>query len=69
MANSKDSIFGKAVLDGLFGELQAAYSDDVSYDLMLRDAHLGVALVEAGQTTLNGVDGRVAELIEKHRPT
>ena len=37
------------------------------YDLLLRDAHLGIALSDAGREFKGQVDQRVAALIEKHR--
>ncbi len=60
-------MFEKDTLDALFEELEEDYVQTGEYDQLLRDAHLGIALSDAGREYNGHVDGRVAALIEKHR--
>ena len=60
-------MFEKAALDALFGELEISYSGSGDYDQLLRDAHLGIALSDAGKDLGSELDSRVVDLIEKHR--
>ena len=60
-------MFEKSALDALFGELDDRYKGTAEYDQLLRDAHLGIALSDAGREFDEEVDGRVAELIERYR--
>ena len=60
-------MFDKDALDALFKELEDGYVQIPEYDLLLRDAHLGIALSDAGREFKGQVDQRVAVLIEKHR--
>ena len=60
-------MFDKDALDTLFKELDDGYVQTPEYDLLLRDAHLGIALSDAGREFKGQVDQRVAALIEKHR--
>ena len=60
-------MFYKDALDALFKELDDGYVHTPEYDLLLRDAHLGIALSDAGREFKGQVDQRVAALIEKHR--
>ena len=57
----------KDALDALFKELDEGYAGTPEYDQLLRDAHLGIALSDAGRDLAGQVDGRIAVLIEKHR--
>ena len=59
--------FNKDALDALFKELDDGYAGTPDYDQLLRDAHLGIALSDAGRDLAGQVDGRIATLIEKHR--
>ena len=56
----------KDALDALFKELDDSYAGTDEYDQLLRDAHLGIALSDAGRGLAGQVDGRIAALIEKH---
>lgn len=60
-------MINKNALDALFKELDEGYAGTPEYDQLLRDAHLGVALSDAGRELAGQVDARIAVLIEKHR--
>ena len=60
-------MFEKAALDALFGELEVSYGGSGDYGQLLRDAHLGIALSDAGRDFDGQVDQRVSSLIKKHR--
>ena len=59
-------MFDKAVLDALFAELEDGYAQTPEYGQLLRDAHLGIALSDAGRDYEEQLDARVAALIAKH---
>lgn len=61
--------FDRDALDALFNELETAYAGSSEYELILRDAHVGVALSDAERDAGERIDRRAAEAIEKHRPT
>jgi hypothetical protein len=60
-------MFEKAHIDALFGELDQQWRGKPEFEKLSRDAHLGVALSDAGRA-INKIDSRVAALIEKHKP-
>ena len=60
-------MFQKDTLDALFAELEINYGRTTEYDQLLRDAHLGIALSDAGRESDSQIDERVVALIEKHR--
>ena len=60
-------MFEKTALDALFADLADRYAETSDYDQLLRDAHLGIALSDAGRDYESEVDERVATLIEQHR--
>ncbi len=60
-------MFEKPALDALFGELDDRYKGSTDYDQLLRDAHLGIALSDAGRGFDEEIDRRVVELIERYR--
>jgi hypothetical protein len=60
--------FDKDALEGLFKEVESAYAGNSEYERILRDVHLGVALVDAGQEVVGRIDPRAATVIKKHRP-
>ena len=60
-------MFQKDALDALFNELDTRYSGTADYDQLLRDAHLGIALSDAGRDYESEVDDRVATLIASHK--
>ena len=61
------SMFQKDALDALFNELDTRYAETPDYDQLLRDAHLGIALSDAGREYESQVDDRVATLIGVHK--
>jgi hypothetical protein len=60
-------MFEKAHIDTLFGELEQTWRGSHEFEKLSRDAHLGIALWDAGRP-LDRIDTRVAALIEKHQP-
>ncbi len=60
-------MFQKDALDALFNELDTRYAGTADYDQLLRDAHLGIALSDAGREYESEVDDRVATLIASHK--
>ena len=60
--------FDRDALDALFKELESAYGGSSEYERILRDAHLGVALLDGGQEVAERIDPRAATAIKKHRP-
>ena len=60
-------MFQKDTLDALFAELEINYGQTTEYDQLLRDAHLGIALSDAGREFDGQIDDRVVVLIERHR--
>ena len=60
-------MFQKDTLDALFAELEVSYGQTTEYDQILRQAHLGIALSDAGRDFDTQIDQRVASLIKKHR--
>ncbi len=59
-------MFQKNQLDSLFEELNGGFRDEPDYERLLRDAHLGIALTDAGRTLTPEIDARVAALLQKH---
>ena len=62
-------MFRKKQIDALFSELEQGWLGKSEYEQLVRDAHLGLALSDAGQPIDGRVDPKVAALILKHRPT
>jgi len=60
-------MFEKAQLDALFAELDRDWRGKPDFEKLSRDAHLGIALWDAGRP-LNKIDTRVVTLIEKYKP-
>jgi hypothetical protein len=61
-------MFEKTNIDALFGELQQQWRGNPEFEKLSRDAHLGIALWDAGRPLEHRIDARVAALIEKHKP-
>ena len=55
-------------LDALFDALNTEWGDSPDFEQLLRDAHLGIALSDAGRPLSGKVDDRVAALVERYRP-
>jgi hypothetical protein len=61
-------MFEKAHIEALFGELERDWRGKPEFEKLSRDAHLGIALCDAGRPYKEKVDPKVAALIEKHKP-
>jgi hypothetical protein len=61
-------MFEKAHLDALFAELDSEWRGSVDFDQLTRDAHLGIALSDAGRPLEDRIDPRAIALIDKHKP-
>lgn len=61
-------MFKREQLDALYAELKLESGHEPEYELLLRDAHLGIALHDAGRPLGADIDARVAALIERHAP-
>ena len=59
--------FQKAQLEKLFEELRTEWQGVAEYERLVRDAHLAIALSDAGRP-LDDIDARVSALVEKLRP-
>jgi hypothetical protein len=62
------TMFQKANIDALFEELDNEWRGKPDFDKVSREAHLGIALFDAGRS-LNDIDPRAVSLIEKHKPS
>jgi len=60
-------MFEKAQIDALFGELNREWRGKPEFGKISREAHLGVALWDAGGS-LEKIDPRAVASIEKHKP-
>lgn len=60
-------MFQKENLDALFGELDGQWRGTPEHDQLTRDAHLGIALSDAGKPFQENIDPRIKALIEKHK--
>jgi hypothetical protein len=61
-------MFEKTHIDALFGELRQQWQGNPEFEKLSRDAHLAIALWDAGRPLEHRIDARVATLIEKHKP-
>ena len=61
--------FQRKELDALFEALTTEWGDEPDYEQLLRDAHLGIALSDAGRPLTGKVDDRIVALVERYRPT
>jgi len=57
--------YDKPMVDRLFADLRSRYGNDPDWELILRDAHLGVARHDAG-VDMGQIDPRAKEAILKH---
>jgi hypothetical protein len=60
-------MFEKTHLEAIFDELEQQWRSSPEFDHLSRDAHLGIALADAGRP-LDRIDPRVVRLIEKYKP-
>ena len=62
------AMFQKEHIDGLFGELNQDYKGKPESEQLHRDAHLAIALFDAGRSLPNTIDARVVDLVDKYKP-
>ena len=60
-------MFKKEHLDALYGELRRDWFGKPIYEKLIREAHLGVSLHDAGRP-ISDLDPIVVALIDKHKP-
>ena len=60
-------MFDKQSLDSLLEELRDNYELEFDWEDIQKAAHVAIARSDAG-VPLEGMDSRVVELVEKHRP-
>ena len=61
-------MFQKPNIDALIKELRDEWEGKPPFEKMIRDAHLGIALFDAGRPLQDNIDQNVAALIQKHKP-
>lgn len=59
-------MFDKEMLDSLWADLRGRFGNDLDWDQIVRDTHLGVARSDA-DVDMGDIDARVKETIERHR--
>lgn len=60
-------MFEKAQIDAVFAELDRDWRGKPEFEHLSREAHLGIALFDAGRS-LDKIDSRVVAMIDKHKP-
>jgi hypothetical protein len=61
-------LFEKSDLDAIFGDLEGSHGGTADYDRLLKQAHLAIALSDAGRPLDYEFDHVVVELVERYRP-
>jgi hypothetical protein len=61
-------MFQKEHIDGLFGELNQDYKGKPESEQLHRDAHLAIALFDAGRSLPETIDTKVIHLMDKYKP-
>lgn len=61
-------MFREEHLTSLFDELNSEWKGKPEYEDLIRDAHVGVALSDAGRALADDLSPIVVALIEKHKP-
>ena len=61
-------MFKKDQLDALIAEMRQEYEGTEGWENLIRDVHLGVALLDAGKPLNDDFGPRAVSLIEKHKP-
>ena len=61
-------MFRKPHIDALFGEIEDNWKESPEREQLHRDAHLAIAMHDAGRPVPAETDARVVALIEKHKP-
>ena len=60
--------FKKEHIDALFEEIESNYKETPEREQLHRDAHLAIALHDAGRELPDSIDDRVVDLVSKHKP-
>lgn len=60
--------YAKTDLDAFFAALKQQWGEVPEFEKLVRDAHLAIALSDAGRPLGDNIDPRVAKLVEKYRP-
>lgn len=60
-------MFEKTHIEALFSELEQKWRGSTEFDKLSREAHLGIALCDAGRP-MERIDARIVALIEKYKP-
>jgi hypothetical protein len=60
-------MFEKTHIEAFFAELDRDWQGKPEFEMISREAHLGIALCDAGRP-LDKIDSRVVTLINKHKP-
>lgn len=60
--------FRKEHIDALFGEIEDNYKEKPEREQLHRDAHLAIALHDAGRDIPGEIDDRVVDLVNRHKP-
>jgi hypothetical protein len=60
-------MFEKTQIDAFFAELDSNWRGKPEFEALSRQAHLGIALCDAGRP-LDKIDSRVVAMIDKHKP-
>ena len=60
-------MFQKEQLDSLYEDLKSQWQGAPDYERLVRHAHLGIALSDAGRPLADDIDPKVVKLIEKHK--
>ncbi len=61
-------MFKKDQVDALIAEMRQEFEGTPGWEKLIRDVHLGVALLDAGRPLPTNLDPRAVALIEKHKP-
>lgn len=60
--------FRKEHIDALFGEIEDNYKERPEREQLHRDAHLAIALHDAGRDIPDEIDDWIVDLVNKHKP-
>ena len=60
--------FRKEHIDALFGEIENNYGEKPEREQLHRDAHLAIALHDAGRAIPGEIDSRVVDMVNRHKP-
>jgi len=67
LGNGGWKMFTKNGLDALFHELERDWEESTEFEQLSRDAHLAIALSDAGRPLGDSIDQRVISLVEKYK--